>query len=600
MAAAAVFKFIGDATSLKAETLKAKASLKDVADEGEKSGSRMKKFGDMGKNAAMAVAAGLAIATAAAIKFGKESIDSFEKAAKETIKMSRVTGATAEEASRLRFMAQQTGTDVELLSKAIGQMSKRAENGNLEKLGFSARDAAGNMRPTLDVLKDVAARIESMPNGMEKNALAMQLFGKSGMDLVPFLNRGAAGLEELAQKSDEFGWTIGEKGVEDLKKQIAAQRDMTAAWEGAKIQLGEQLMPVMTKVAVWLAEHLPGIIDWVKEKVHDFSVGWGILSEKFTTFKDNFDRGVEIIKRGVDTFVTRFSSGYDKIKNFLDDSGIADVFIGVWNIIRSTVDAVLKQLLGLWQVFSGLFQGDWDKVWQGIKNVFAAAWDTMVLILRYAWDGIKEIVGGALGVVWNLVRGVFGAVVDFVSGIPGRVFGALRGLWNTVTDQLGAAWTGVQWVWAAMVNWVTGLPGGIARAASGLWDGIKDAFRGAMNWIVDHWNSFGFQFPTIDVPLVGKVGGWRFDTPDIPRFGMGAVVDRPTLALIAEAGSPEVVFPTDNPDRGFELLRRAGVDTGGGGDTPPVSVVNHIYGSDSKTVARDTTDEMLWRLKGRR
>ena len=58
------------------------------------------------------------------------------------------------------------------------------------------------------MLKDVAAVFKDMPNGAEKSTLAVQLFGRSGLDMIPMLNKGADGIADLEAKTAAYGLTL--------------------------------------------------------------------------------------------------------------------------------------------------------------------------------------------------------------------------------------------------------------------------------------------------------------------------------------------------------------------------------------------------------
>jgi hypothetical protein len=101
----------------------------------------------------------------------------------------------------------------------------------------------------------------------------------------------------------------------------------------------------------------------------------------------------------------------------------------------------------------------------------------------------------------------------------------------------------VQNLWGDIESWVGGLGGRIAKVAAGMWDGIKDAFRGAIDWIIRGWNGLQFKIPGFDLGPV-HFGGFTLGLPDIPPLAKGGIVNKPTLALIGEAGK-EAVVPLD-------------------------------------------------------
>ena len=157
------------------------------------------------------LAAGAAVAA-----FGVSSVKAFETAGKETAKLSRLTGGTAEDMSTLRFIGQQTGVSFDTLAKSVTIFSKSAQGAGkkaLDDLNVSMKNADGTTRPFTAVLGDLAGRFQAMPNGLEKNALAMKLFGKSGADMVPLLNRGKDGIAELTAKAKEMGVVLNEEAL---------------------------------------------------------------------------------------------------------------------------------------------------------------------------------------------------------------------------------------------------------------------------------------------------------------------------------------------------------------------------------------------------
>src|SRR5690606_1138799 len=128
--------------------------------------------------------------------------------------------------------------------------------------------------------------------------------------------------------------------------------------------------------------------------------------------------------------------------------------------------------------------------------------------------------------------------------------------WKEVFDKV-KGWIGDvrDWIvdrFTKIVDFVKGLPGKIRSAASGMWDGIKHAFRSAINWIIDKWNNLSFTLPGVNIPGLGKVGGFTLNTPNIPRLAQGGIVPATPggrIVRVAEAGQGEAVIPLDRLER---------------------------------------------------
>jgi hypothetical protein len=224
-----------------------------------------------------AAGAALGAVSAAVIPLAKESIDAFKNVAGETLKLQRVMGGTAEDASRMRFAFHETGVDATTGAKAMGIFSKNLVGFNgktgaaipiLKQFGINAKDTNGHLKPMAQLLPQIADKFAKMPNGAEKSALALKLFGKGGLALLPFLNRGADGIAKLTEESDKFGLTLSGKDLDALKRSRAAHKEWDAAMEGAKVRIGAQLLPMVTRLTTWFtAKMIPVIVkagQWVQ------------------------------------------------------------------------------------------------------------------------------------------------------------------------------------------------------------------------------------------------------------------------------------------------------------------------------------------------
>ena len=109
----------------------------------------------------------------------------------------KITGLTIEQLGGLGKLAKLNGTDLDSVAKAVGIMSKNMYAGSaaFDALGIATKDSAGQLRNADQVLFEVADRFSKMADGVQKSAIANQIFGKSGRDLIPMLNEGRSAME---------------------------------------------------------------------------------------------------------------------------------------------------------------------------------------------------------------------------------------------------------------------------------------------------------------------------------------------------------------------------------------------------------------------
>jgi hypothetical protein len=208
-------------------------------------------MGAIGAVAPVAIAAGTALAGAFALGDTAKKVDELGAS---VLDMQKKIGGSAEDVSRLHFALQETGMDTDAATRGFDTMAKGIDTNSktvshgLDELGLSGKDAAGNIRPMNDILLDVAEKFKTMPDGPQKTAVAMELFGRSGAALIPFLDRGSAGIADLEKESDKLGMTLSGSTLDAVHQNTIAQREFDAALEGLQIQIGTLLLPVITKL----------------------------------------------------------------------------------------------------------------------------------------------------------------------------------------------------------------------------------------------------------------------------------------------------------------------------------------------------------------
>jgi phage-related minor tail protein len=124
--------------------------------------------------------------------------------------MSQRTGVSVEALAKFKKAAVGNSVDIDVVAKSLGKLSKGmyevAQTGKgpaadaLKTLGISATDASGKLKSADQVTLEIASKFKAMPDGVEKTALAMQLFGKSGADMIPMLNMGGDAIDKLSVK----------------------------------------------------------------------------------------------------------------------------------------------------------------------------------------------------------------------------------------------------------------------------------------------------------------------------------------------------------------------------------------------------------------
>ena len=240
----------GDASGLAGLT----AGIKGIEKAGKDANNALGGMGRiLGSVTGGVLALGAGLSAAGVVAFAKGAID----AADNMRDLSQKTGVSVENLSRFQQAAQMAGTDVEGVGKAMGKLAKgmfeAAQTGKgptseaLRSLGVSAVDASGKLRGTDQVMLDVADRFRQMPDGAQKAALAVQLFGKAGADMIPMLNEGRQAIEGLAATmSTEFA-----NKADAYNDSLAATK---AVFGQIGVEIASQLLPYLSSAVDWISK----------------------------------------------------------------------------------------------------------------------------------------------------------------------------------------------------------------------------------------------------------------------------------------------------------------------------------------------------------
>lgn len=196
---------------------------------------------------------GVSLSVAGFATMIKSAID----AADQLNKLSQKIGISVEALSTLRFAAQLSDVSLDTLQKGIKGLSQNIAEATtgvgdgaqvFEALGISVKNADGSMKSTEAVLLQVADVFANLEDGAVKTALAVKLFGKSGMDMIPFLNQGAAGITQLTAEAERLGLKLT---TETARSAEAFNDNLTALKASSSslgIALARDFLPELTNI----------------------------------------------------------------------------------------------------------------------------------------------------------------------------------------------------------------------------------------------------------------------------------------------------------------------------------------------------------------
>lgn len=172
-------------------------------------------------------------------------------AADEMSKAAQKFGVPVKELSTLKYAAELSGVSLDQMGTALGALSRNmvSSEKKFTSLGVSVRDANGQMRPTSEVLIDIADVLKDMPDGAEKAALAMSLMGKSGRDMIPLLNGGGDAIRRLQEEARAMGLEISQETAAAAEQFNDNLSRLGGTISGLVAIITANLAPVLAKIS---------------------------------------------------------------------------------------------------------------------------------------------------------------------------------------------------------------------------------------------------------------------------------------------------------------------------------------------------------------
>lgn len=202
--------------------------------------------------------AGLALGAVVGLGGGMlEMANKAAEAGEKVLLVSQQTGIATEKLGGLQLAAKLTNTDfesvtrgLEIMSRNLSAFASTASVGGkaLAAIGIKATDSHGQLKPMDVLLSQIADKFALMPDGSDKAAIAMAIFGRSGAALIPILDKGSSGIQDLTNQAVKMGTAFSQEKAEELSRYAEQVKLLKNQFDGMALSIGEAVVPAMTSL----------------------------------------------------------------------------------------------------------------------------------------------------------------------------------------------------------------------------------------------------------------------------------------------------------------------------------------------------------------
>jgi phage-related protein len=332
----------------------------------------------------------------------------------QAVNTAKRVGITVEAVQRLNFAAEQNGSNAGEMAdglKFLNRNAVEAATGSQQaatwfrRAGVSVKDANGKIKPTNQLIAELADRFNKMPDGAKKTALSMGLLGRSGENLIPTLNLGSKGLDEMARKAEWLGAVMDKQTAQGLDDLGDNMDDVGRAGRGIFITALKPLLPMLNAI-------VQGITKWLV-------ANRALIAGKITAFIEGLAEVLPQVWKGLEIVGKVIGWLLDKVNRIVQ-------FFGGWQVVIVGVAAVIAGKL----VFAlGALSFAFVKLGIAILTTplgwFAAAiaviaglaylviknWEPISSFFTDLWGGIVETFNTSVATITDIVKFLINTVL---------------------------------------------------------------------------------------------------------------------------------------------------------------------------------------------
>lgn len=417
--------------------------------------------------AALAAMIGIVIALAGAIS---GLVLSTTNASAELTDMSVKTGISTTALQEYNYIANQTGTSLDTITGAQAKLVKSMSGAQDEQakyndavlamkpgdkipelgatgaafatLGVQVKDAGGHLRNADDVFREAIDALGKVQNPAERDALAMQIFGKSAQELNPLIKAGSVEMARLAQEANQVGAVMSEK---DVAAGAAFQDTLDSLKDGLKGvagTIGALFLPAFQGMASTAQDYLGQFVSVIKGANGDVGKIADGAGEIFTRIVGKIAEGApQMMQAGLGIIQTIIKSLVAAMPTLLPAAvgiltslvtflvqSLPMLFQSGVTIIMGLINALLPQLPLIFaaalQILISLVQG----ITAALPTLIPVIVDVMLQIVQVLVDNLPLLIDASLQLIVALATGLIAALPVLLEQLPKIIEGILNAL----------------------------------------------------------------------------------------------------------------------------------------------------------------------------
>lgn len=456
MTSATLDSLSGDASNASGDLEETGASAEEAGNDAEESSASFEEFGETVEAAAEVAAAALAAVVTAAAAVGTAIAGAMVEAgtalvnctmntsqlADELMTLSSTTGLSTDTLQELNYASELLDVDTSTVTGSITKLTKTmgsAADGTqsaidkFDELGVAFLDSEGNMRSAEDVFWESIDALSQIENESERDAAAMELFGRSAKELNPLIEAGSDSFRQLADEAMSVGYVMSGDTLDAFGALDDNMQRLSNTGLAVSNSFGQILLPILTDMS-------GDAVSLMGEFSAALSEAGGDIDQIGSIIEEFAPRAVSLIE----TYIPRIITIVEDVANALLPVviSVAPQLIGlVGSLIESLANSIAENADPMIQAFTLLFQSIVDSAVTLLPVLIPLAIELILTLVDSIITYAPLLLDGALTIINTLTENLLAPeqIQKFISGAATLITALLNGLTASLPILIPAA-----------------------------------------------------------------------------------------------------------------------------------------------------------------
>ena len=387
------------------------------------------------------------------------------KDADELNTLAKQTGFSTDELQKFKYASDLVDVSMSDITGAASKLKKAVsgDSKELAQLGVKTKNADGTFRDINEIFYDTLSALGGIQNETERDTLAMAIFGRGADSLAGIIDDGGAALKAYGQEAEDMGLILSGDTLNSLNKTNDALDKLKAQASARLAETGAKALEVLTPVLEKVLGLLSGLLERIGEltpaqmetimkilavvaAISPLASGIAkvaglvakiptLISTVGTALSWLMANPIALVIGAIVGLVALIATKGDEIQAYLQnfDDWLQNIFAKDWtevfgpvlggvingffDIVKSLWDNTKLVLDGIIDFIRGVFTGDWERVWTGVKEIFGGIADSLLNVFKAPLNGIISLINKAID--------KFNGMIEKINKIPGINVGTI-------------------------------------------------------------------------------------------------------------------------------------------------------------------------------